>query len=146
MCERKSQTVLFRSQCSILLSLWQLCPVVLWQSSKLCQMSELLLQFPSEARIHGANVQLFMCLPHTWKLSKWDESQFIFLDTAQNVYLLCRKQLGNKLVIFYLRCKDTGRGIYFYCVCTAANIAGSWFMADTVRHCCRLNNGINNLL
>lgn len=34
------------------------------------------------------------------------------------------------------------RDLLLLCACTAASMIGSWFMADIVRYCCRLNNYI----
>lgn len=71
------------SQHNILFSLPPLCPVVLWQSATLYQMPKFLFQFPSEDKTHDVNVLLLTCALHTWRLAKWQESWFIFLDSLK---------------------------------------------------------------
>lgn len=94
--------------------LWHLCQMVLGQSAMLCQMPKLLSQFPSDDKTHDANVLLFRCALHTSVMPhKWRESRFLFLDCSEFVLGL---QPSNKHSVFYLKCKHTGRGIYFYCV------------------------------
>lgn len=134
------------SQHNILFSLPPLCPVVLWQSAMLYQMPKFLLQLPSEDKTHNANVPLFTRALHTWRLAKWQESQFVFLDSSKIMRRL--QEITHQEVFAILPQVQTHceRYLALLCVCTAASISGSWFTADIVSYCCRLNNYINNSL